>query len=527
MLKLITIKIILALLIFTPYLAEGQEASSTTNEGAPVIGLSRDTLFFIKAKLGTSSPAERALNISSRIKRLYNDDFLIIDSLKVLHQESTYDIVYKDLIILSVSESDAGLEAKEPKDLSVEYLQIISNDLIRAREDRGFLTLIGRVSLVIGVISAAWLILWLIARGYIWFLKITESNKNKWLKDLSYKDYTFLSADQELAVIIRLIKLSKWIVYAILFYITLPIIFSIFPFSREWADTLFRLIWSPFRGMLYAIWDYMPHLFTIIVIATVMKYVNKFVKYIFSEIEGGKLTIGGFHSDWAMPTYNIVRFLLIAFTLVLIFPHLPGSDSEIFKGVSVFVGVLVSLGSSSAIGNIVAGLVITYMRPFKIGDRIKIGEITGDVIEKTLLVTRLKTQKNEEITIPNSSILTGNTTNFTTLAKEEGLIIHTTVTIGYDVPWKDVHKALERAANITEFISKDPKPFVLQTGLDDFYVAYQINAYTKEASKQAVIYSELHKNIQETFKKAGIEIMSPHYRAVREGNASTIPSNSD
>lgn len=283
---------------------------------------------------------------------------------------------------------------------------------------RGFLTLIGRVSLVIGVISAAWLILWLIARGYIWFLKITESNKNKWLKDLSYKDYTFLSADQELAVIIRLIKLSKWIVYAILFYITLPIIFSIFPFSREWADTLFRLIWSPFRGMLYAIWDYMPHLFTIIVIATVMKYVNKFVKYIFSEIEGGKLTIGGFHSDWAMPTYNIVRFLLIAFTLVLIFPHLPGSDSEIFKGVSVFVGVLVSLGSSSAIGNIVAGLVITYMRPFKIGDRIKIGEITGDVIEKTLLVTRLKTPKNEEITIPNSSILTGNTTNFTTLAKE-------------------------------------------------------------------------------------------------------------
>ena len=226
-----------------------------------------------------------------------------------------------------------------------------------------------------------------------------------------------------------------------------------------------------------------------------------------------------------MPTYSIVKFLLYAFMFVLIFPYLPGSDSNIFKGVSVFIGVLFSLGSSSAIANMVAGLVITYMRPFKIGDRIKIGDVTGDVVEKTLLVTRIRTIKNEVITIPNSSVLNGNTTNYSSEAIEKGLIIHTTVTIGYDVPWKDMHQALIDAALRTNLILDEPKPFVLQTSLEDFYVSYQINAYTREAGKQALIYSNLHQNIQDVCNERGIEILSPHYRAARDGNMTTIPAN--
>ena len=172
----------------------------------------------------------------------------------------------------------------------------------------------------------------------------------------------------------------------------------------------------------------------------------------------------------------------------------------------------------------VAGLVITYMRPFKIGDRIKIGDITGDVIEKNMLVTRVRTIKNEEITIPNSSVLSGNTINYSSISKTEGLIIHTTVTIGYDIPWKDMHQALIDAALKTDMILKQPKPFVLQTSLDDFYVSYQINAYTKEPASQAQIYSELHKNIQDVCNERGLEILSPHYRSERDGNMTTIPA---
>ena len=270
-------------------------------------------------------------------------------------------------------------------------------------------------------------------------------------------------------------------------------------------------------------WEYLPNLFTIIVIVLVFKYSIRFVSYIFSEIDAGKLKINGFHEDWAIPTFSIVKFLLYAFMFIMIFPYLPGSDSGIFQGVSVFLGLLVSLGSSSAISNMVAGLVITYMRPFREGDRIKIGDVTGVVIEKTLLVTRLRTIKNEEITIPNSAVLSGNTTNFSVVAKSDGLIIHTTVTIGYDVPWREVHAALLESAGRTANLISGRQPFVLQTSLDDFYVAYQLNVYTAVADAVAPIYSELHQHIQDVFAERGIEIMSPHYRAERDGNEITIP----
>jgi small-conductance mechanosensitive channel len=428
------------------------------------------------------------------------------------------------MIVMSISENDAIWHGKSMPELAGAFRETIINSVALAKEEGSILRLILRIGLVLLVLALSWGITWLIGKGYSRLLAFIDTNKSKILRDFTYKDYTFLSAEQELRVILVVLKIFRWFVYAILLYISLPIIFSIFPFSRDWADALFQLIWSPFKGVLVAVWEYLPNLFTILVIYFVMRYLIRFVGYIFHEIEAEKLKISGFHADWAMPTYGIVRFLLYAFMFVLIFPYLPGSDSNIFKGVSVFIGVLFSLGSSSAIANMVAGLVITYMRPFKIGDRIRIGEVTGDVIEKTLLVTRVKTTKNEVITIPNSAVLNGNTTNYSSEAQERGLIIHTTVTIGYDVPWKTMHQALIDAALRTELLLDEPRPFVLQTSLDDFYVSYQINAYTREAGRQAHVYSNLHQNIQDICNERGIEILSPHYRAARDGNMSTIPA---
>lgn len=496
-----------------------------TAKGYPVIGANNDSLFYIFAKIGASTPAERANNIITKIESLYRNDLMNPDSILVLKAENTYDIVYKDLIIMSVSEDDALWYGMNIEDLANERVTIIRKSIVDARKEYGLLKLLGRLGLVLLVIGIARFFIWLISLGYQRLIRLINVKHESWLKDLSYKNYTFLTKGQELQVVFVLAKLFRWFIYLVLLYITLPILFSIFPFSRDWADALFKLVWSPLKGIFIAIWQYLPNLISILVIYFVMKYFIRLVRYIFSEIEAGKLVLAGFHADWAMPTFSIVRFLLYAFMFVLIFPLLPGSDSNIFRGVSVFIGILFSLGSSSAIANMVAGLVITYMRPFKIGDRIKIGEVTGDVVEKSLLVTRVRTVKNEIITIPNSTVLTGNTTNYTAEAEERGLIIYTSVTIGYDVPWKDMHHALIEAALRTELIMKEPKPFVLQTSLEDFYVAYQINAYTKEASKQALIYSNLHQNIQDVCNERGIEILSPHYRAARDGNTSTIPAN--
>jgi small-conductance mechanosensitive channel len=260
-----------------------------------------------------------------------------------------------------------------------------------------------------------------------------------------------------------------------------------------------------------------------VVLLVIFRYILRFISYIKNEIENGELTVPGFYADWANPTYQIVRVLVLAFLLIVIFPYLPGSDSAVFKGVSVFVGVLFTFGSAGALGNIVSGVVMTYTRAFKLGDRVKIGEVTGDIIEKTLLVTRIRTIQNEIVSIPNSTVISNHTINYSSDARVNGLILHTSVTIGYDAPWRQVHQLLIDAALQTPMIEKEPVPYVYQTGLDDYYVSYRINAFTKEPNKQAAIYSLLHANIQDQFNQAGVEIMSPHYKAVRDGNAAAIP----
>jgi small-conductance mechanosensitive channel len=500
------------------------EALKETAKGFPVIGVMKDTLFLIYSKIGATTQKERAHRISEKIYALYDDDFLKIDSISVEKSENTVDILYGETIIMSISETDALWNNQSMEALAQAYQEKIKASILLAKNERSWTKIGLRFGLMLLVIAFAWLLIRLIRKGYYRLTRAILRKKEGYLKNLSYKNYTFLSAEQELQILLILIKISRWFVFILLLYILLPIIFSIFPFTRNWADALFSLIWVPFKAVLNAVWAYLPNLFSILIIYFLMRYFIRLVQYIFKEIESEKLVINGFHSDWAMPTNGIVKFLLYAFMFVLIFPHLPGSNSDVFKGVSVFVGVLFSLGSSTAIANMVAGLVITYMRPFKIGDRIKVGEITGDVLEKTLLVTRIRTVKNEIITIPNSSILSGNTTNYSSDAEENGLIIHTTVTIGYDVPWREMHEVLIEAVMRTDMLLKEPKPFVYQTSLDDFYVSYQINAYTKDADKQGSIYSNLHQNIQDVCNEKGIEIMSPHYRAERDGNKITIPN---
>ncbi len=489
----------------------------------PVV-LRYDTLFMIYNRSGATKPAERAKDISNRLRMLTRDDFVTLDSIVAIESDYTSDIVYRDQVIMSISDLDARIYNQNRHEMAVEYAERIRTAVAEARKDASLGRLLTRIGLVILILAGVWLLIRLTIRLHRKTEQYISANKEKWLKNLSYKDYTFLSADQELKLIQFVLKTLKWLIAALILYLNIPLIFSIFPFTRGWADKLFGLIWSPFSSVLQAVWAYIPNLFSILVIVVLMRYFIKLVRYIFSEIETEKLKIPGFHSDWAQPTYSIVKFLLYAFMFVMIFPYLPGSDSGIFKGVSVFIGVLFSLGSSSAIANIIAGIVITYMRPFRIGDRIKIGEMTGDVVEKTLLVTRLKTPKMEEITIPNASVLSGNTINYSANAGREGLIIHTTVTIGYDIPWKDVHQALIDAGLRTTGIKKDPLPFVLQTSLDDFYVSYQLNAYTAEVNRIAAIYSDLHQNIQDVFNEKGFEIMSPHYRAMRDGSETTIPA---
>ncbi len=353
--------------------------------------------------------------------------------------------------------------------------------------------------------------------------KKIEGWKGTFIQPVKLKTVEVLSADRIAAMLKGASKLLRWVATAALVYVYISILFSFFNFTRTWAATLIEYIINPLANVFVSFVKYLPHLFFILVIIYITRYAIKFVRLIFDAIERETIKLPGFYGDWALPTFKIARFLIIAFAAIIIFPYLPGSSSPVFQGISVFIGVLFSLGSTSAIGNIVAGTVITYMRPFKIGDRVKIADTVGDVVEKTLLVTRIRTIKNVDVTVPNAMVLGSHIINFSSSASERGLILHTGVTIGYDVPWVKVHELLIAAADATGNLMKDPKPFVYQTSLDDSYVSYELNAYTDKPNMMAAIYSELHQNIQNKFNEAGIEILSPRYSSIRDGNMTTIP----
>jgi small-conductance mechanosensitive channel len=320
-----------------------------------------------------------------------------------------------------------------------------------------------------------------------------------------------------------LVRSARYIVGWLLWGLFLSRILTLFPEAQPLGRDLQLMIVAPLETIGQALADYLPNLVQIGVILLVTRYVLKVIHLFFHAIGAGIIVLPDFYPEWAEPTYKIARMLVFIFVPFLIMPLLPGANSKLFEKITFFVGLLVSFGSTSAIKNMTAGMVLTYTRSFQIGDRVCIGDITGDVAEKSLFVTRIKSVKNEQIALPNATVLDSSIVNYSSLADSKGLILHTSVTIGYDIDWRQVQNLLITAALATPHIQADPRPFVLQTSLDDYYVAYQINAYTDQPHLTANLLSMLHQNILDTFHTAGVEIMSPSYSALRNGNDIAIP----
>ncbi|MEI3919471.1 mechanosensitive ion channel family protein [Bacteroides hominis] len=490
--------------------------------GVPVV-VEGDTLFYLYTKRGGYTPLQRAEMIDAAITQLGRRFTLHPDSVYIESSDIVSDLMYGNKVIASFTDQDGLWEGRSREQLAADKRIVVVKKLKELKEEHSFWQLGKRILYFVLVLVGQYLLFrlttWLFRKLKVRIQKLKDTK----LKPISIQDYELLDTQRQVNLLIFLSNLLRYVLVFLQLLITVPLLFVIFPQTKGLADTIFSYIWNPVKDILVGIVDYIPNLFTIFIIWYAIKYLVRFVHYLSREIEAGRLKFGGFYPDWAMPTFHIIRFLLYAFMIAMIYPYLPGSRSGVFQGISVFVGLIVSLGSSTVIGNIIAGLVITYMRPFKLGDRIQLNDITGNVIEKTPLVTRIRTPKNEVVTIPNSFIMSSHTVNYSSSAREYGLIIHSEVTIGYDAPWRQVHQLLIEAALNTPGVIDDPRPFVLETSLSDWYPVYQINAYIREADKLAQIYSDLHQNIQDRFNEAGVEIMSPHYMAMRDGNESTIP----
>lgn len=490
--------------------------------GVPVV-VEGDTLYYLFAKRGGHTPQQRAEMNAAAITELGKQFGLQPDSVYTESSDIVTDLMYGNKVLASFIDQDGLWEGCSRDQLAVAKRKVIVEKLKVMKDEHSLWQLGKRILYFILVIIGQYLLFklttWLFNKLKVRIQRLKDTK----LKPISIQDYELLDTQKQVNLLVFLANLLRYAVMLLQLVLTVPLLFSIFPQTKDLAYKLFSYIWDPIKSIFLGIVEYVPNLFTIFVIWLAVKYLVRLVRYLASEIQSERLKIGGFYADWAMPTFHIVRFLLYAFMIAMIYPYLPGSKSGVFQGISVFVGLIVSLGSSTVIGNIIAGLVITYMRPFKLGDRIKLNDTTGNVIEKTPLVTRIRTPKNEVVTIPNSFIMSSHTVNFSQSARDYGLIIHSEVSVGYDIPWRKTHQLLVEAALNTPGVVDDPRPFVLETSLQDYYPVYQVNAYIKDANQLAQIYSDLHQNIQDRFNEEGIEIMSPHYIATRDGSETTIP----
>jgi small-conductance mechanosensitive channel len=451
-------------------------------------------IFYMKAEVPGLNPKERARNVSERIKAVAEDPTIPIDSLSTSDFRVPLTVIMaKDELITPVLDEDAKAEGRSRQQLAAAYTEELRSAIEHYRTAHSRKGII--VSAVYLLIATLVLIalLYLLSRLY----RAGDAKIRAWADSkrvsIHIQSLQLVRAERIKTTLVGTSKTVRFAAYIILFYTYVHLGLSLFPWTSPFAGQLLSYILLPLSAIATGILGQIPNLVILAIIAVITYYAVKLTGLFFREIEKGTISFTGFYPEWGQPTYKIARVLILAFAGVIAFPYIPGSESPAFKGISIFLGVLFSLGSTSAIANILAGYTLTYRRIFKVGDRVKIADFTGDVLDTRLQVVHLRTIKNEEIIVPSSMIVNSHVINYSSLARKQGLILHTAVTIGYDTPWRQVEALLLLAAEKTLGLTREPAPFILQTSLDDFYVAYELNVYTDDPLKMAATYTDLHR----------------------------------
>lgn len=489
----------------------GASPGSQEPQTAPVI-IDGNVLFKL---IGVSTfPAEKRVEaVSKEIIKLAENPSFDPATLEVKTVDGIVVIFAGDKQILYVYDEDAKIEGDfEPETIANNlFVKQMSAAITNYRKERDKGVLLKKIRNALLWTLGLAVLLTILFWGFRKFDQLLENRFKRKIEKLETKSKRIFQSDQIWPIVQVALRLARIIIVLTILYVFINNVLALFPWTRYISQTLLGYIINPLLSMWQAVVDYLPSLFFLIVLIFVFSFLLKLTRAFFNGIDRGRIKINNFHADWAWPTYRIVRVVLIMLGVVIAYPYIPGSGSEAFKGISLLFGVLLSLGSTSLISNVIAGYTMTYRRAFKVGDRVKIGNNIGDVSEIHLLVTILRSLKNEEISLPNSSIINGEVINYTSKTNKLGLILHTTVGIGYEVPWRQVKAMLLMAAERTSGLQRKSEPFVLQTALGDFGVNYELNVFCKKAEEMVQIYSDLHSNIQDVFNEYEVAIMTPHY----------------
>jgi small-conductance mechanosensitive channel len=472
-----------------------------------------DGVMLFKVRGVSSFPAaERAQAVTARIVAVAANPSFNPDALRIEETEMASRILADGQVVIAMYDSDGRIEGVRRQVLAKNHTTRIRDAIIAYRADRSAPAL--QRAAVRALVATAAAVALLIAVIWLWRRLDTalESRYRKRVEDLTAKSHDVVSAQWVWTSLRNMLQFVRSAILAVLGFILLGYLLALFPQTRQIAWSLTGWVLNPIITMGASFVATIPKLIFLSILFLVVRFLLALIRRFFEAIEQGRLVLGQFEREWALPTYKLFRLLVISFAVVVGYPYIPGSNSDAFKGVSLFLGIVFSLGSSSFLANMVAGYSLNYRRLFKVGDRVQIGDVQGEVSALRLQVTHLRTIRNEQIVVPNSVILNTHLVNYSTLAREKGLVLSTKVGIGYETPWRQVEAMLIEAARRTPGALKEPAPFVRQLTLADFAVTYALSVYTDEPLRMEDTYTDLHRNVLDVFNEYGVQIMTPAYK---------------
>ena len=478
---------------------------------APIV-IDGESYFFVRGALSYTAE-ERALEIEERILEVAESGRRLDPSMRLVPTDQGIEIYADNVLITGVTAADADLEGFRIDIVA----EIISDEIAKAIRDhrairstssveRGVLNAFGW-TLAFGVLIAGLMLFWRFWR------RRAKVRVRKFLDDVEQRSGRVINPSALIAAERLLARgLMTLVIVALTYYYVALVLFE-FGYTRAIAAILLDTLAAPLLGLAEGALSEIPDLITLVIIILITRYLLKIAHLFFVNIENGVIRLEGFRTEWIWPTHRLVRTGIILCAVVIGYPYIPGAESDAFKGMTIFLGLVISIGSNSVISNLLAGLIVVYKHSINVGDRIRVGEIIGDVERVTLLDTLVRSLKNEMVSVPNSTLLNSQVVNYTQTEGTEGLRIHTTVGIGYDEPRSTVERLLIEAAQATQGLKAKPPPFVLRTKLGSHDVSYELNACLAPGHDSVEALSDLNARILDSFHTAGVQIMTPFYVA--------------
>ena len=489
-------------------------ATATPGEPA-LLTYNNRPITVLRATIFSRPPRERVSTVIDILNGIVHDDVPGAVSSELQQGAAVIRVGNRPIVAILPLDVDklAGETVESTAAQVVSRLQVALDEAVELRTPR---RLLGASLRSLGMTAVLGLLIFVVWRIHRVFGRRLLSDTERRLERISGGDAQLLRASRVSEFLKAAVTAIAAGVMLVLIYSWLTFVLRQFPYTRPWGESLRQFLFDRFSAIGLSIVNGMPDLFTVLLILLITRFIVRLAQRVFEAAEEGRIAVPYVYQETAQPTRRLVTALFWLLGLVLAYPYLPGSDSDAFKGVSVFIGLMISLGSSGIVNQMMSGLTITYSRALRQGDFARVGDVEGTVTHLGALSTKVKTPRGEEITIPNNIVISQVTTNYSRSATD-GVYVPTTVTIGYDTPWRQVQALLLLAAERTEGVRKDPPAVVRQTALEDFYVKYTLLVSLEQQHTRVLVLDRLHGNIQDAFNEYGVQIMSPNYEADPEG----------